>query len=146
VTAQPQAPHYGAALTLPFQSPVRRKKAFTRNFLSLSESKLELSPAQVIDILEAQPETSFQVFLLSYADLVEMNSTTTYLLSCACNCCLVFAPRSHMKNVIQRLLKLTVTPPASGESPNEARCQQLISTLQLLQRELLIPIAIFNSP
>merc|ERR1712130_31103 len=106
--------------------------------------KLENAPAHVIDILEGQPETNFHVFLLSYADLVEMNSTTTYLLSCACNCCLVFAPRSHMKTVIQRLLKLQV--PAGGESPNEARYQQLISTVQLLQRELLIPIAIFNSP
>jgi len=146
VTPLPQAAHYALPMTLPFQSPVRKKKAFTRNFLSVPESKLENTPAHVVEILEGQPETNFHVFLLSYADLVEMNSTTTYLLSCACNCCLVFAPRSHMKTVVQRLLKLQVPPPAGGDSPNEARYHQLISAVQLLQRELLIPIAIFNSP
>jgi len=109
-------------------------------------------PKDIISLVDSLSLTSFPVFLLTYADLLEATEPLLYLMRHRPLCTFLFIPSRKMAVAVEKLMKqLEVNVKAKSKSKvlisnEEGHYQMLMSSILSIQTEQLIPIAMFNSP
>jgi len=93
----------------------------------------------------------FGIFLLSYTDLIESNSTLMSLMQNFKESPFLFVPPYKMKSVASKLMKIQeelLKPSAKTKisTPSIGKYQFLMNALQMVQSECQVPVTIFNAP
>jgi len=137
----------------PFHSSLvkygRRVTAFKKQYKLVSWFDLGMveHPFDLLRGVESQfTLTNFPVFLLSYADILELTEPLTDLMRGLPHCTFLFIPSNKIKQVVTKLLKIQEEAQGKKKPTEQTVYQFLLSTIGMLQAEQGVPIAIFNPP
>jgi len=151
-------PYWRSSLTLPFHSTAVKygkkihghKKRY--KYISWIDLSLVIDNQSITEMTQQtiQPN-EFGIFLLSYTDLIESNSTLMSLMQNFKESPFLFVPPYKMKSVASKLMKIQeelLKPIAKTKmsTPSIGKYQFLMNALQMVQSECQVPVTIFNAP
>ncbi|KAL9658577.1 hypothetical protein ABK040_006114 [Willaertia magna] len=138
----------------PPKKPSKTESLKYLNFVKLSV--VSENPTQIITHIESfNSSQDFPVFIFTFSDLIDLSDAIICLLNFRPDCTLLFIPESLMSTAVEFLMDMQtvyttsgqLANPKLGSSENNRNGYRLfIHSIDLLRKQLKIPVAVINPP